>query len=70
MVAARPVLRLDFLPSPSLPAPRREDYTMTTPTTEIGAITLCAMRIELEAAAAVARAAEGLAAAGQTQSGG
>jgi hypothetical protein len=57
---------LDFLPPPSLPAPAaREDHTMTTPDTEIGAITLRAMRAELEKAAAVARAAEGLAADGQ-----
>ena len=38
---------------------------MTTPTTEIATITLRAMRAKLEEAAAIARAAEGLAADGQ-----
>jgi hypothetical protein len=38
---------------------------MTTPTTGIGAITLRAMRAKLEEAAAIVRAAEGLAADGQ-----
>jgi hypothetical protein len=38
---------------------------MTTPTTEITTITLRAMRAKLEEAAAIARAAEGLAADGQ-----
>jgi hypothetical protein len=38
---------------------------MTTPTTEITTITLRAMRAKLEEAAAVARAAEALAADGQ-----
>jgi hypothetical protein len=38
---------------------------MTTPNTGIGAITLRTMRAKLEEAAAIARAAEGLAADGQ-----
>jgi hypothetical protein len=57
--------RVDFPPPPSLPAPAGRDYAMTTPNTEIGAIALHTMRAKLEEAAAVARAAEGLAADGR-----
>jgi hypothetical protein len=56
----------DFLPRQAfLHHAGGENHTMTTPNTGIGAITLRTMRAKLEEAAAIARAAEGLAADGQ-----
>jgi hypothetical protein len=63
---ASAVFRRDFPPRPSLPAHAgRKNHPMTTPGTEITTITLRAMRAKLEEAAAIARAAEDLAADGQ-----
>jgi hypothetical protein len=57
------LLRLDFPPPQAFVPPQAgRAHTMVTPTTEI---TLRAMRAKLEEAAAIARAAEGLAADGQ-----
>jgi hypothetical protein len=51
--------------------PRRQGgQAMTTPNTEIGAITLRAMRAKLEEAAAIARATEALAAVRAASPGG
>jgi hypothetical protein len=54
-----PLIRLEFPPPPSLPAPAgRGDHAMTTPNTGIGALTTTTLR-------AITRAAEGCAVDGQ-----